>query len=45
MDELDDLVETYPQISRLYSLGRTHEDRELAVIQISQGVNEVNMYK
>ena len=41
MDELDDLIETYPNLSRLYSLGRTLEDRELAVIQISQGVHEV----
>ena len=41
MDELDNLTETYPSMSRKYSIGRSVEDRELAVIQISQGVHEV----
>lgn len=40
MEELDSLVEEFPNIARLYSLGQTHEDRDLAVIQITQGVNE-----
>ena len=41
MDDLDSLVAEFPDIARLYSLGQTHEDRDLAVIQITQGVNEV----
>ena len=41
MEELDSLVEEFPDLARLYSLGQTHEDRDLAVIQITQGVNEV----
>ena len=41
MDELDYLSENYPDISSLYSLGQTHEDRDLTVIQISQGVKQV----
>ena len=41
MEELDSLVEEFPSIARLYSLGQTHEERDLAVIQITQGVNEV----
>ena len=44
MDELDILVEEFPDLARLYSLGRTHEDRDLAVIQITKGVNEVKHY-
>ena len=43
MSELDSLVETYPDLSRIYSLGNTTENRELIVIQISQGVTEVNL--
>ena len=41
MDELDSLVGEFPDLARLYSLGQTHEDRDLAVIQITKGVNEV----
>ena len=41
MDELDSLVAEFPDIARLYILGQTHEDRDLAVIQITKGVNEV----
>ena len=41
MDELDSLVAEFPDIARLYSIGQTHEDRDLAVIQITKGVNEV----
>ena len=44
MEELDNLVEEFPSIARLYSLGQTHEDRDLAVIQITQGVNEVRYH-
>ena len=43
MDELDYLSENYPDISSLYSLGQTHEDRDLTVIQISQGVKQVTL--
>ena len=43
MSELDSLVERHPQLSRIYSLGNTTENRELIVIQISQGVTEVNL--
>lgn len=43
MDELDYLSENYPDISSLYSLGQTHEDRDLTVIQISQGVKKVKL--
>jgi len=40
MDEMDMLVESYSDISRLYILGATREERDIPVIQISQGVNE-----
>merc|ERR1712241_417836 len=40
MSELDSLVESYPHLARIYSLGNTTENRELIVIQISQGVTE-----
>ena len=43
MDELDNLTESYPDIAKLYSLGQTEESRELLVMQISQGVNEVEV--
>ena len=43
MDELDNLAETYPDLAKLYSLGQTVESRELLVMQISQGVNEVEI--
>ena len=43
MDELDYLSENYPDISSLYSLGQTNEDRDLTVIQISQGVKQVTL--
>ena len=43
MDELDYLSENYHDISSLYSLGQTHEDRDLTVIQISQGVKQVTL--
>ena len=42
VNELDVLVEKFPDLSRIYSLGNTTEYRELIVIQISQGVNEVS---
>ena len=43
MDELDNLAESYPDIAKLYSLGQTAESRELLVMQISRGVNEVQV--
>ena len=43
MSELSSLVETYPHLSRIYSLGNSKQKRELAVIQISEGVTEVNI--
>ena len=41
MSELESLVESYPHLSRIYSLGNSTQNRELAVIQISEGVTEV----
>lgn len=38
MDELYSLVDSYRDISRLYILGTTVEEKDLPVIQISQGV-------
>ena len=43
--ELDSLVETFPHLSRIYSLGNSTQNRELFVIQISEGVTEVNICK
>jgi len=40
MDELDTLVESYGELSRLYILGATISERDIPVIQISQGVRE-----
>jgi len=40
ISELESLVEEFPELARLYSLGQTHEGRDLAVIQLSQGVHE-----
>ena len=45
MDELNDLIKTYPDLTRLYSIGRSVEGRELAVIQISHGIVEVRLKK
>jgi len=42
MDELYSLVDSYRDISRLYILGTTVEERDLPVIQISQGVQLVS---
>ena len=42
--ELDGLVDRFPQLSRIYSLGNTTENRELIVIQISLGVTEVTRH-
>lgn len=39
--ELDRLVREHPDLAKVYSLGQTVEGRELAVIQISRGVNQV----
>ena len=44
MDELDTLIESYSDLSRLYILGATIEERDIPVIQISQGVREVRKY-
>ena len=41
--ELESLVESYPHLSRIYSVGKSVQDRELLVIQISEGVTEVNI--
>ena len=43
MAELDSLVERFPDLGRIYSLGNTTQDRELIVIQISKGVTEVTV--
>ena len=45
LSELDSLVETFPQLCRTYSLGNSTQNRELFVIQISEGVTEVNICK
>ena len=44
MSELDSLVESYPHLSRIYSLGKSTQNRELMVVQISEGVTEVKIY-
>ena len=41
--ELEGLVESHPLLSRIYSLGNSTENRGLLVIQISEGVTEVNI--
>ena len=41
--ELESLVESYPHLSRIYSVGKSVQDRELLVIQISEGVTEVKI--
>ena len=41
MEELDTLVESYSDLSRLYILGTTVEERDIPVIQISKGVKKV----
>ena len=43
MAELESLVESYPHLARIYSLGNSTQNRALAVIQISEGVTEVNI--
>jgi len=40
MDELDTLTESYSELSRIYILGTTLADRDIPVIQISNGVRE-----
>jgi len=40
MEELDTLVESYSDLSRLYILGTTVEERDIPVIQISKGVKK-----
>ena len=44
-DELETLSNSFPEIAKLYSLGQTVESRELLVMQISQGVQEVFIIK
>ena len=41
VSELESLAESYPDLSRIYSVGNSTENRELMVIQISEGVTEV----
>ena len=43
VSELESLAESYPHLSRIYSVGNSTENRELKVIQISEGVNEVKI--
>merc|ERR1719228_2318193 len=40
VDELDTLVESYSDLSKLYILGTTLEGRDIPVIQISEGVKK-----
>ena len=44
VSELESLAESYPHLSRIYSVGNSTENRELMVIQISEGVTEVKIY-
>ena len=44
VSELESLAESYPHLSRIYSVGKSVQDRELLVIQISEGVTEVKIY-
>ena len=43
VSELESLVESYPNLARIYSLGKSTQNRELMVLQISEGVTEVNI--
>ena len=43
VSELESLAKSYPHLSRMYSVGNSTENRELMVLQISEGVNEVNI--
>ena len=43
VSELESLAESYPHLSRIYSVGKSVQDRELLVIQISEGVTEVKI--
>ena len=38
VSELESMVESYPNLARIYSLGKSTQNRELMVLQISQGV-------
>jgi hypothetical protein len=44
-DELKNLLETlqqtYPKISKLFSIGKSVEDRDLLVLQISDNINDI----
>ena len=39
---LTHLATTYPDLAKLYSIGQTVQGRNLTVIQISRGVQQVN---
>ena len=41
---LNQLATTYPDLAKLYSIGKTVEGRNLTVIQISKGVQQVNIF-
>ena len=43
VSELESLAESYPDLSRIYSVGNSTENRELMVIQITEGVTEVKI--
>merc|ERR1712110_901816 len=38
VSELESMVESYPNLARIYSLGKSTQNRELMVLQISEGV-------
>ena len=40
MEEVDTLVESYSDLSRMYILGTTLAGRDIPVIQISEGVKK-----
>ena len=44
VSELESLVESYPHLARIYSVGKSVQERELLVIHISEGVTEVKIY-
>ena len=42
--EMENLAENFPHLCRLYSLGNSTQNRELLVLQISEGVNEARLF-
>ena len=41
---LNQLATTYPDLAKLYNIGKTVQGRNLTVIQISKGVQQVSIF-